>query len=100
MKKVPKHNDEDLHVTKRYFTIKEAAEELEEGPHIIRTWLKTFDGFSPKKGWPRKLNESDIQRLKTIKVLLRSKLYKVDGAKQELKTELKKRGDKQLETAA
>jgi transposase len=100
MKRVPDHNEEDIQVTKRYFTIREAAEELREGPHIIRTWLKTFDGFSPKKGWPRKLNEADLAILKTIKVLLRDKLYKVDGAKQILKTELKKKHDKHLEAAA
>ena len=71
---------------KLYYSIREAAEMVDEEQHILRYWEKEFDELSARKnrGGNRIYSEKDIFIINTIKSLLRNDKLSIQGAKEKL----------------
>jgi DNA-binding transcriptional MerR regulator len=72
---------------KKYYTIGEVASELNVTASLIRFWEGQFDQIKPKKGknGVRHYTRADIETLKTIYFLVKTKGYTLQGAKDKLK---------------
>lgn len=70
---------------KLYFRIGEVARELGVKPHVIRFWEKEFK-LRPKKSASnqRIFSHRDVERLRTIKYLLKDEHYTIEGARRYL----------------
>ncbi|MEM6263011.1 MAG: MerR family transcriptional regulator [Bacteroidota bacterium] len=75
-------------IPKQYYTIGEVAKELDLTTSLIRYWETEFKEINPKKN--RKGNRvytpKDIEVLKKIKYLLKTKKYTIKGAQEHLRT--------------
>lgn len=76
---------------KEYYRIGEVSDLLGVKPHVLRYWEKEFDVFKPQKAISghRVFSEKDIKLLKKIKYLLYEKGYTIEGAKKQLKNDLR-----------
>ncbi len=70
-----------------FFTISEISNQLDLPSHVLRFWEKQFTTIKPKRHNNRRYyTQENIETIKTIKHLLYTKGYTIDGAKQELRT--------------
>lgn len=74
-------------IEKKYFTIGEVAEMINEAPSLVRFWEKEFNQLKPAKSTKgtRKYNTKDIELIKHIHYLVKTKGYTLDGAKEALR---------------
>ncbi len=76
-------------IQKQYYTIGEVAKDLDLSASLIRFWETEFKEINPKKN--RKGNRvytpKDIETLRRIKYLLKTRKYTIKGAKERLKHE-------------
>ncbi len=72
---------------KKYYTIGEVATELNVTTSLIRFWEGQFEQIRPKKGknGVRHYTRTDIETLKTIHYLVKTKGYTLQGAKEKLR---------------
>lgn len=84
---------------KDYYQIKEVAEMLDENPSTLRYWEAEFDELEPKRSTTgrRYYTAQDIETLRIIKFLLRTKGMHLNNAKLQLRKNRKNIG---LRTAA
>jgi DNA-binding transcriptional MerR regulator len=72
---------------KFFFTISEISKQLDLPSHVLRFWEKQFIMIKPQRHNNRRYyTQENIETIKTIKHLLYTQGYTIDGAKQELKT--------------
>lgn len=78
-------------IEKKYFTIGEVSEMIGEAPSLIRFWEKEFHQLKPGKTTKgtRKYSQKDIELLKHIHYLVKTKGYTLDGAKDALRKDNK-----------
>lgn len=71
---------------KAYFRIGEVSKILNVEPYVIRYWETEFKTISPvrTKTAQRLYRKKDVQELLTIKDLLYSQRFTIDGAKKQL----------------
>jgi len=76
-------NFEDLEPERRYFTITELAKNLALNHSALRFWEKEFKQLKPRKNGKgdRLYTHDDIQLVRYIHFLLKTKGYTIDGAK-------------------
>ena len=76
---------------KKYYKIKDVAEFLEENQSTLRFWEKEFPQVKPIRSANglRYYTANDIETLKIIKFLLRTKRLKIDAAKAQLRSNSK-----------
>jgi DNA-binding transcriptional MerR regulator len=76
---------------KKYYTIKEVSEKfLYEEQSVLRVWGKSFEEILPVHTNAHKTRfytPENIEMLKDIKILLREKGYKHEGALEKLKND-------------
>ena len=75
-------------IEKQYFTIGETARMFNVKTSVLRHWEKEFDMIKPfknKKG-SRFYTQKDIEILKTIYYLTRTKGYTLQGAKEAIRS--------------
>lgn len=84
-------------IEKLHFNIGEVAAMIGEAPSLIRYWEKEFPMLLPEKSAHgiRKFTRSDVQLIKLIHHLVRSKGMTLEGARLYLKT--RKDGEIQAE---
>jgi DNA-binding transcriptional MerR regulator len=82
---------------KAYFRIGEVSKIVNVEPYVIRYWETEFRTISPvrTKTAQRLYRKKDVQELLTIKNLLYSQRFTIDGAKKQL---YKTRGNSEPET--
>jgi DNA-binding transcriptional MerR regulator len=82
---------------KTYFRIGEVSKIVNVEPYVIRYWETEFRTISPvrTKTAQRLYRKKDVQELLTIKDLLYSQRFTIDGAKKQL---YKTRGNSEPET--
>jgi DNA-binding transcriptional MerR regulator len=82
---------------KAYFRIGEVSKIVNVEPYVIRYWETEFKTLSPvrTKTAQRLYRKKDVQELLTIKNLLYSQRFTIDGAKKQL---YKMRGNSETET--
>ena len=82
---------------KEYFRIGEVSKIVNVEPYVIRYWETEFRTISPvrTKTAQRLYRKKDVQELLTIKDLLYSQRFTIDGAKKQL---YKTRGNSEPET--
>ena len=73
---------------KSYYSIKDISEFVEESPSTLRYWETEFDELKPKRGLKgrRKYTPADLETIRIIKYLLRTKGMHISIAKQQLKS--------------
>ena len=73
-------------IEKMYYTIGEVAKELNEPDFTIRFWDNHF-GVSHKrtKANDRRFTREELDKMKTIKHLLRVRKFTIEGAKMEMR---------------
>lgn len=78
-------------IVKLYYSIGEVAEMLSVNTSLIRYWEKEFDLLQPKKSakGERSFTKEDIAVIKLIYHLVRERGFTLDGAKLQLKSNLK-----------
>ncbi len=79
-------------IKKVYFSIGEVAEMFEVNTSLLRYWEKEFDTIKPyknKKG-NRYFTLNDIETIRTIHYLTKTKGYTLQGAKDAMKNNLEK----------
>jgi DNA-binding transcriptional MerR regulator len=71
---------------KLYFTIGEVANLCDLRPHVLRYWEQEFPQLSPSKrrGNRRYYQRKDVVLIRSIKDLLYSQGYTIEGARQQL----------------
>lgn len=76
---------------KKYYKIKDVAEFLDENQSTLRFWEKEFPQVSPvrSKNGRRYYTGTDVETLKIIKFLLRTKKLKIEAAKAQLRSNTK-----------
>lgn len=81
----------DAITEKKYYKIKDVAEFLNESQSTLRFWEKEFPQIKPlrTKSGQRYYTASDIEVLKIIKFLLRTKGLKIEAAKDQLRSNSK-----------
>ena len=79
---------------KKYYSVKDVVKILDERPHTIRLWTKSFDCFAPKTKWRFRFTTEEVTILKIIQNLLRKQFLRIDRAQTELKIELEKRANR------
>lgn len=72
---------------KIYFRIGEVARLLGVAPHVIRFWETEFRSLRPQKSstGQRVYTRRDVERLATIKRLLKEERYTIEGARKYLR---------------
>lgn len=77
---------------KQLFKIGEVCEMMEVEPHTLRFWEKEFEDFNPQKNPmnQRVYRTRDIEIAYLIKKLLYQEGYTIEGARRQLKKEIKK----------
>ena len=70
-------------IERKYFPIGYVAEEMGVAPSLIRFWEKQFPEVKPKKNknGKRLYTKKEIEKLKSIFVLVKEKGYTLSGAK-------------------
>lgn len=78
---------------KAHFKIGEVAKLLDLEPYVLRYWEKEFDVLEPSKtdSGQRAYQRDDIQLLATIRELLYTEMFTIDGARRQL--ELAREGE-------
>jgi DNA-binding transcriptional MerR regulator len=78
-------------IVKLYYSIGEVAEMMNVNTSLIRYWEKEFDLLKPKKSanGERSFTKEDIAILQLIYHLVRERGFTLDGAKLQLKSNLK-----------
>ena len=73
---------------KKYYKIKDVSEMLDENPSTLRYWESEFNELSPKRtGKGRRLYTSkDIETLRIIKYLLRTKGMHITIAREQMQS--------------
>lgn len=76
---------------KKYYRIKDVAEFLGENQSTLRFWEKEFPQIKPMRnqGGQRYYTKNDLENLKIIKFLLRTKHLKIEAAKSQLRSNSK-----------
>lgn len=76
---------------KKYFRIKDVAEFVDEVPSTLRYWEEEFKELKPKRGLKgtRLYTSQDIDTIRKIKFLLRTKGMHITAAKEQLKNNFK-----------
>jgi len=71
---------------KTHFKIGEVAKLLELEPYVLRYWEKEFDLLEPSKteSGQRAYQRDDIELLATIRELLYTEMFTIDGARRQL----------------
>lgn len=74
-------------IEKKYYSIGEVASQLGIAASQIRFWESEFDIIKPQKNrnGKRQFTKEDIERLKTVHHLVKTRGYTLQGAKQLLK---------------
>ncbi|RMG58740.1 MAG: MerR family transcriptional regulator [Bacteroidetes bacterium] len=74
-------------IQKQYYTIGEVARSLDLTTSLIRFWETEFREINPKKNRKgnRVYTQKDIETLKKIRYLLKTKKYTIKGAKERMK---------------
>lgn len=74
-------------IEKKYYSIGEVASQLGIAASQIRFWESEFDIIRPQKNrnGKRQFTKEDIERLKTVHHLVKTRGYTLQGAKQLLK---------------
>ena len=72
---------------KIYFRIGEVARLLAVAPHVIRFWETEFKSLRPQKSstGQRVYTRRDVERLATIRRLLKEERYTIEGARKYLR---------------
>lgn len=72
---------------KRFFRIKDIAEFVDENPSTLRYWEQEFDELKPKRGGKgrRLYTSADLETIRKIKFLLRTKGMHIAAAKEQLR---------------
>lgn len=72
---------------KLYYRIKDIAEFIDESPSTLRFWEEEFKELTPKRGegGRRLYTVRDLETLRKIKYLLRTKGMHISAAKEQLK---------------
>ena len=88
-----------MDIEKKYYSIKEVAEQFEVATSLIRFWEKQFPTISPRKNGKgaRLYTKSDIKEIKKVYQLVKEKGFTLGGAKQVIEKE--KKGDEAVVTA-
>ena len=83
-------------IQKKYFSIGEVAEELQIAASQIRFWEGEFDIIKPQKNrnGKRQFTRDDIDKIKLVYHLVKTKGYTLQGAKQMIKNDAKGVKDK------
>jgi DNA-binding transcriptional MerR regulator len=83
---------------KIYFRIGEVARILDVAPHVIRFWETEFKSLRPQKSntGQRVYTRRDVERLVTIRRLLKEERYTLEGARKHLR----EKGVEPVETSA
>ncbi|MFN3821174.1 MAG: MerR family transcriptional regulator [bacterium] len=78
-------------IPKLYYTIGEVSQLTGVEPHTLRFWELQFKELNPRKnrGGKRLYRESDIKVVQTIKELLYTRKFTIEGARQWLKSQSK-----------
>jgi DNA-binding transcriptional MerR regulator len=76
-------------LTKAYYSIGEVADMLTVNTSLIRFWETKFDELSPKKtrGGNRLYTPKEVETLRLIYFLVKTKGYTLRGAQEKLKVE-------------
>ena len=76
---------------KIYYKIKDVAEFVEEQPSTIRYWESVFSQLKPMRGGKgtRLYSSQDIDTIRKIKFLLRTKGMHISAAREQLKKNFK-----------
>ena len=79
---------------KLFYRINEVSELTDIKPHVLRYWETEFTELSPEKDASdhRRYRAKDIRIIQTIIRLLYKECYTIKGARQRLKTELRRNG--------
>ena len=83
-------------IQKKYFSIGEVAEELQIAASQIRFWEGEFDIIKPQKNrnGKRQFTRDDIDKIKLVYHLVKTKGYTLQGAKQMIKNDARGVKDK------
>jgi DNA-binding transcriptional MerR regulator len=75
-------------IKRLYSSISEVGHIVDEEQYVLRYWETEFEQLRPQKNRSgnRVYTEYDVRVIQTIKHLLRTKRYTIDGAKEHLKT--------------
>ncbi|MCU0448634.1 MAG: MerR family transcriptional regulator [Bernardetiaceae bacterium] len=73
-------------IEKKYFSIGEVAKEFDVAPSLIRFWETHFDTIRPRKtkNGTRQYTKADIEKIRTIYHLVKTKGYTLQGAKEAM----------------
>lgn len=76
---------------KKYYRIKDIAEFVDEAPSTLRFWENEFSELKPKRGGKgtRLYTAEDLDLIRKIKFLLRTKGMHISAAKAQLKHNFK-----------
>jgi DNA-binding transcriptional MerR regulator len=82
------HVDNLNGIKRLYSSISEVGQIVDEEQYVLRYWETEFEQLRPQKNRSgnRVYTEYDVRVIQTIKHLLRTKRYTIDGAKEHLKT--------------
>jgi DNA-binding transcriptional MerR regulator len=77
---------------KLYYSISEVSELTSVKPHVLRYWESEFPDLRPKKNRAgnRSYREKDIRMVMTIRDLLYSEGYTIQGARMQLRDRLRR----------
>jgi DNA-binding transcriptional MerR regulator len=78
--------EQELHITKHYYTIGEVAQLFNVSTSLLRYWEREFSQLKPKKTKQgiRKYSQTDISELRLIYDLVKQQGYTIRGAKEAL----------------
>ncbi len=87
---------------KIYFRIGEVARLLSVAPHVIRFWETEFRSLRPQKSstGQRVYTRRDVERLATIRRLLKEERYTIEGARKYLREKGVEADDRAVSPAA
>jgi DNA-binding transcriptional MerR regulator len=78
--------EQELHITKHYYSIGEVAQLFNVSTSLLRYWEREFSQLKPKKTKQgiRKYSQADISELRLIYDLVKKQGYTIRGAKEAL----------------
>jgi DNA-binding transcriptional MerR regulator len=79
--------ENELEITRRYYSIGDVAEIIGQNPSVLRFWEKEFGELYTRKssGGRRQYTSEDVELIKTIHHLLKEKKFTIEGAREHLK---------------
>jgi DNA-binding transcriptional MerR regulator len=82
---------------KRYYSISEVSELLDEKAHVLRYWETQFPLLRPKKGrgGNRMYQDRDLDMLRSIQEMLHQRGYTIAGARARINADYRKRAEEQ-----